>query len=179
MNRRLAAETLSQLCVVTDVDFVTSVISEIQSILTQHDNDMTVGASIYCLCCIQRSVDNHNGDTLGNNIIRVLIAECAQHCQPLRTWCLQSVAVYLQHNDILTDIQIIKWIIMTITSNILQDGGGINYQEKISVQLSLLHIIIAFLGEIDLNILNMFKYDFITLLNVVDFVYKNSYMDNQ
>ena len=65
---------------------------------------------------------------------------------------------------------------MTITSNILQDGGGINYQEKISVQLSLLHIIIAFLGEIDLNILNMFKYDFITLLNVVDFVYDDSYI---
>lgn len=170
VNRRLAAETLSQLCVVTDVDFITSVVAEIQSILSQHDNEMKVSASIYCLCCIQRSVDNHNGDTLGNNIIRVLITECAQRSQPLRTWCLHSVAVHLEHNDMLRDSQIIKWILMTLTSNILQDGGGSVYEERISVQLSLLHIITAFLGEVDTGIINMIKYDFITLLNIIDYV---------
>lgn len=170
VNRRLAAEALSQLCVVTDVDFVKHVIDEIQKILSDHNDDMKISASIYCLCCIQRSVDTHNGDSLGNNIIRVLVAECAQHTQPLRTWCLHSVAVYLEHNDVLRDTQIIKWILMTITSNILQDGGGDVYEKRISVQLSLLHIISSFLAEIDQSVINVFKYDFITLLNIVDYV---------
>lgn len=39
-----------------------------------------------------------------------------------------------------------------------------------SVQLSLLHIIYAFLTELDIHIINAYKYDFITLLNMIDYV---------
>lgn len=39
-----------------------------------------------------------------------------------------------------------------------------------SVQLSLLHIIYAFLMELDIHIINAYKYDFITLLNIMDYV---------
>ena len=40
-----------------------------------------------------------------------------------------------------------------------------------SVQLSLLHIIYAFLTELDIHIINAYKYDFITLLNMIDYVW--------
>ena len=39
-----------------------------------------------------------------------------------------------------------------------------------SVQLSLLPIIYAFLMELDIHIINAYKYDFITLLNIMDYV---------
>ena len=39
-----------------------------------------------------------------------------------------------------------------------------------SVQLSLLHIIYAFLMELDIHLINAYKYDFITLLNIMDYV---------
>ena len=39
-----------------------------------------------------------------------------------------------------------------------------------SVQLSLLHIIHSFLLELDIHIVNTYKYDFITLMNMLDYV---------
>ena len=41
-----------------------------------------------------------------------------------------------------------------------------------SVQLSLLHIIHSFLLELDIHIVNAYKYDFITLMNMLDYVYE-------
>ena len=43
-----------------------------------------------------------------------------------------------------------------------------------SVQLSLLHIIYAFLMELDIHIINAYKYDFVTLLNIMDYVVRSS-----
>lgn len=41
-----------------------------------------------------------------------------------------------------------------------------------SVQLSLLHIIYSFLLELDIRIINAYKYDFITLMNMIDYVWE-------
>ena len=48
-----------------------------------------------------------------------------------------------------------------------------------SVQLSLLHIIYAFLMELDIHIINAYKYDFITLLNIMDYVVSSSFLHTQ
>ena len=123
VNRRVAAEALSQLCV--DVDFVNAVIASIQEALTTHTDDNKVSAGVFCLCAIQRSVDARSGEALSNNIIRVLIAECAHFSQPIRTWCLHSVSLYLEYNDVIRDPQIIRWVLMTVSHNMLCDAGGV------------------------------------------------------
>ena len=157
INRRLAAEALSQLCVVTDVEFVNSVINEIQSVLSAHSDPLKVSTCVFCLCNIQRSVDCRNGEAMTDSVIHVLIAECASYEQPLRTWCLHSVAI-------------VRWLLMTVSHSILQDAGGLLYENRISVNLSLLHVIYAFLCGVDHTVLEMYKYDCVTLLNIIDFV---------
>ena len=170
INRRLAAEALSQLCVVTDVEFVNSVINEIQSVLSAHSDPLKVSTCVFCLCNIQRSVDCRNGEAMTDIVIHVLIAECASYEQPLRTWCLHSVAIALQLNDVICDPQIVRWLLMTVSHSILQDAGGLLYENRISVNLSLLHVIYAFLCGVDHTVLEMYKYDCVTLLNIIDFV---------
>lgn len=170
INRRLAAEALSQLCVVTDVEFVNSVINEIQSVLSAHSDPLKVSTCVFCLCNIQRSVDCRNGEAMTDSVIHVLIAECASYEQPLRTWCLHSVAIALQLNDVICDPQIVRWLLMTVSHSILQDAGGLLYENRISVNLSLLHVIYAFLCGVDHTVLEMYKYDCVTLLNIIDFV---------
>ena len=125
VNRRVAAEALSQLCVVVDVDFVNAVIASIQEALTTHTDDNKVSAGVFCLCAIQRSVDARSGEALSNNIIRELRAECALVSQPIRTWCLHSVSLYLEYNDVIRDPQIIRWVLMTVSHNMLCDAGGV------------------------------------------------------
>ncbi len=124
VNRRVAAEALSQLCVVVDIEFVREVINAIQDTLTSHTDERKVSAGVFCLCAIQRSVDARNGEALSNNIIRVLISECTYFTQPIRTWCLHSVSLYLQYNDVIRDPQIIRWVLITVNHNMLCDAGG-------------------------------------------------------
>lgn len=124
VNRRVAAEALSQLCVVVDVEFVTEVINNIQATLSAHTDERKVSAGVYCLCAIQRSIESRNGEALSNNIIHVLISECVHFSQPIRTWCLHSVSIYLQNNDVIRDPEIIRWVLMTVNHNMLCDAGG-------------------------------------------------------
>lgn len=170
VNRRMAAEALSQLCVATDVEFVNGVIEEIQTVLSSHQDLLKVSACVFCLCNIQRSIDSRNGEALSDSIVRVLIAECAHYEQPLRTWCLQSLAITLQLNGFVYDQQMVRWLLMTVCHSVMQDAGGMVYEERVSVNLALLHIVYAFLCEVDRNVLMLYKYDFVTLLNIIDFV---------
>lgn len=170
LNRRLAAEALSQLCLVTDESFVNSVVSEIQATIKANTDTLRVSASIYCLCSIQRFISNHNNDSLSELVIRVLVAACADYTQPLRTWVLYSLAIYLDMNEIVRDRSIIRWILLTVNHNMLCDGGGYNYTERVTVQLAVLRVVSGLLSVLDRGIVEAYKYEFISLFNIIDYV---------
>ena len=170
LNRRLAAEALSQLCLVTEESFVTGVIGEIQQTLKQHTDLLKESACVYCLCSIQRFISNHNNTSLSQLIIRILVSECADYTQPLRTWVLYSLAIYLNMNELVRDRSITRWILLTVNHNILCDGGGSGYTERVTVELALLRVVYGLLSVMDRGIVEAYKYDFVTLFNIIDYV---------
>ena len=170
LNRRLAAEALSQLCLVTEESFVTGVIGEIQQTLKQHADLLKESACVYCLCSIQRFINNHNNTSLSQLIIRILVSECADYTQPLRTWVLYSLAIYLNMNELVRDRSITRWILLTVNHNILCDGGGSGYTERVTVELALLRVVYGLLSVMDRGIVEAYKYDFVTLFNIIDYV---------
>lgn len=170
LNRRLAAEALSQLCLVTEESFVTGVIGEIQQTLKQHADLLKESACVYCLCSIQRFISNHNNTSLSQLIIRILVSECADYTQPLRTWVLYSLAIYLNMNELVRDRSITRWILLTVNHNILCDGGGSGYTERVTVELALLRVVYGLLSVMDRGIVETYKYDFVTLFNIIDYV---------
>ena len=170
LNRRLAAEALSQLCLVTEENFVTGVIGEIQKTLKQHTDLLKESACVYCLCSIQRFINNHNNTSLSQLIVRVLVGECANYTQPLRTWVLYSLAIFLDMNDLVRDRSVTRWILLTVNNNILCDGGGCNYTERVTVELALLRVVYGLLSVMDRAIVQTYKYDFVTLFNIIDYV---------